>query len=175
MTKLALKLAHALYPKLDNSAAKAQTLLKELSLAAEVLNTAKARQFFAASSTANLQKILTKVFAEFSPLLLSALMVLARFQKLSELNNLKLHFQQLITKNFGVLPAEIESPSKLTPDQLKQLTTALNKISGKKVFPKVKINSQILGGLKIHLADEIIDLSLRAKLVGLKSKLIASK
>ncbi len=64
-----------------------------------------------------------------------------------------------------------ESVVPLKPEQEKQLLEIFGEKLGKQVIVKNLINHDVLGGLRLHVGDQIIDASLRGRLQALKDKI----
>ena len=93
-----------------------------------------------------------------------------RVEVLPEVSEL---FEQLKTQHEGVLEAKVASAFALTDVQLKDLVAGLESKFKCKIEAKVDVNSELIGGVKVEIGDEVFDASVRGKLeamsVALKS------
>ena len=64
----------------------------------------------------------------------------------------------------GAADAEITSAFELTDAQVKDLVATLEKKFGRKLNPTVKVDSALIGGVRVAVGDEVLDTSVRAKL-----------
>jgi F-type H+-transporting ATPase subunit delta len=64
----------------------------------------------------------------------------------------------------GAADAEITSAFELTDAQVKDLVATLEKKFGRKLNPTVKVDSSLIGGVRVAVGDEVLDTSVRAKL-----------
>jgi F-type H+-transporting ATPase subunit delta len=82
-------------------------------------------------------------------------------------------FQNVIRERQGVAEAEIFSPASLNDAQKKDMTQALEKLTGKKVETKFSLDANLLGGVLVRVGDTIYDGSLRNQLNALREQLAA--
>jgi F-type H+-transporting ATPase subunit delta len=82
-------------------------------------------------------------------------------------------FEQLKAQHEGVLEANITSAFDMSEAQLKDLVKSLETKFKRKIEAKVSVNSELIGGVKVEIGDEVLDASVRGKLeamaVALKS------
>lgn len=74
------------------------------------------------------------------------------------------HFLQLYHKKQGILEVSVQSVLPLNEKQQEKLKSGLEKILKQKIIIKQKINKDILGGLIIEYASNMIDDSIKGKL-----------
>lgn len=93
-----------------------------------------------------------------------------RVEILPEVNEL---FENLRADYEGVLDANIISAFAMSETQLRDLVADLETKFKRKIEPKVSIDPELIGGVKIEIGDEVLDTSVRGKLeamaVALKS------
>ena len=82
-------------------------------------------------------------------------------------------FQEVVRERQGVAEAEIFSPAALNDAQKKEMTQALEKLTGKKVETKFSLDANLLGGVLVRVGDTIYDGSLRNQLNALREQLAA--
>lgn len=73
-------------------------------------------------------------------------------------------FEQLRTQYEGVLDAKIISAFPLSDAQLKQLVADLEDKFKRKIEPEVRVDRELIGGVKVEIGDEVLDASVRGKL-----------
>lgn len=84
-----------------------------------------------------------------------------RVQVLPQVSQL---FEQLKAQHEGVLEARIISAFKLESNQLEKLVRELEQKFKRKVDAQVIVDSELIGGIKVEIGDEILDASVRGKL-----------
>lgn len=73
-------------------------------------------------------------------------------------------YEELKAQDEGSLDAEITAATDLTDAQVKTLVDQLQTKFGKKVEATVKVDPEIIGGIKIVVGDTVIDASVRGRL-----------
>ncbi|MDP2827340.1 MAG: F0F1 ATP synthase subunit delta [Sulfuricellaceae bacterium] len=73
-------------------------------------------------------------------------------------------FEKLKAEQSGELDAEIDSAFPLTDEQVKEMVGLLEKRFGRKVMAQVKVDPELIGGVKINAGDVVIDASVRGQL-----------
>jgi F-type H+-transporting ATPase subunit delta len=82
-------------------------------------------------------------------------------------------FEQVLRQRQGVAEAEVCSAVELTVAQKKELTAALERLTGKKIEPKYSLDPSVLGGAVVRIGDTIYDGSLRTRLNEMRARLAA--
>ncbi len=83
-------------------------------------------------------------------------------------------FRILKNQSEGVADALIETAFPLTDDELKALVDALaKKFPGVKLHPVVSVEKELIGGVRVHVGDKLLDASIRARLSAMKTALTA--
>lgn len=82
-------------------------------------------------------------------------------------------FENVVRERQGVAEAEIFSPTALNEAQKKQLTQALERLTGKRVETRFSLDTGLLGGAMVRVGDTIYDGSLRKSLNALREQLAA--
>lgn len=90
--------------------------------------------------------------------------VLAENKRLSLLPQIRAHFEALRREHEGVLDARIESAFQLDDAQLATLVSDLQKRFGRGIRPEVRIDTALIGGVKVSVGDVVIDGSVRGRL-----------
>jgi F-type H+-transporting ATPase subunit delta len=90
--------------------------------------------------------------------------MLAENGRLTLLPEIGAQFHALKNAAEGAADAEITSAFEMTDAQVKDLVTTLEKKFGRKLNPTVKVDSALIGGVRVTVGDEVLDTSVRAKL-----------
>lgn len=99
--------------------------------------------------------------------------VLAENGRLDVLPEIRVQFEALKNEREGVIEAEVQSAFELAPDPLAELVARLEKKTGKKVRARLRVEPELIGGVRIVLGDKVIDGSARAQLDALQTALKA--
>lgn len=73
-------------------------------------------------------------------------------------------FEQLKAQHEGALDARIVSAFELESEQLSKLVSELEQKFKRKIEAKVIVDSDLIGGIKVEIGDEVLDASVRGKL-----------
>jgi F-type H+-transporting ATPase subunit delta len=101
------------------------------------------------------------------------LRVLAENKRIELLPEIRTQFEALKNEREGVVEAEVHSAFELTEAQLADLVQRLEKKTGRKVRTQMRIDKDLIGGVKVVLGDKVIDGSARAQLAALETALKA--
>jgi F-type H+-transporting ATPase subunit delta len=101
------------------------------------------------------------------------LFVVIDHRRTHELPKMFQSFQQVVRERQGIAEAEIFSPRALNDAQQKEMTQALEKLTGKKVEAKFSVDAKLLGGALVRVGDTIYDGSLRNRLNDMRQRLTA--
>lgn len=97
---------------------------------------------------------------------------LYRRNLLGKKENIILRLQKIINESNGIVVARVWSPKKLETGLKIELITFLKKhYSAKEVELEEKIDEKLLGGVKIEINNEVIDLTIKKKILQLKKHL----
>lgn len=99
--------------------------------------------------------------------------VLAENGRLDLLPEIRTQFHALRNEREGVVEAEVVSAFELSEAQLADLVQRLEKKTGRKVKAKVRLDKELIGGIRVVLGDKVIDGSARAQLSALETALKA--
>ncbi|GKS70124.1 ATP synthase F1 subcomplex delta subunit [Nitrosomonas sp. PY1] len=101
------------------------------------------------------------------------LTLLAENKRITILPQISQLYEQLKAQYEGILEAKITSAFEIDAKQLKKLIDDLEQKFNCKIEPKVSIDPELIGGIKVEIGDEVFDASVRGKLeamtVALKS------
>jgi F-type H+-transporting ATPase subunit delta len=90
--------------------------------------------------------------------------VLIANDRLGLLPEIHAQFAQLKNDREGVLEAEIETAFPLDNAQINALVADVSKRFKRRVQPRVTLNKDLIGGVRITVGDEVIDGSVRGRL-----------
>jgi len=90
--------------------------------------------------------------------------VLVEYTRLGLLPDIAEAFELLKAEDEGTLEAEITAAAKPTDAQVKTVVKQLEAKFGKKVEAQVKLDPELIGGIKIVIGDTVIDASVRGQL-----------
>jgi F-type H+-transporting ATPase subunit delta len=90
--------------------------------------------------------------------------VLGEYGRLALLPEVAKAFEELKAEDEGVLEAEITAAAKPSETAIKALVQRLEAKFGKKIEASVKIDPELIGGIKIVIGDTVIDASVRGQL-----------
>ncbi|HSD82266.1 MAG TPA: F0F1 ATP synthase subunit delta [Anaerolineae bacterium] len=90
--------------------------------------------------------------------------LLVEYGRLALLPEIAAAYEELKAQDEGTLEAEITAAAKLDDTQVKTLVSQLQARFGKKVEASVKVDPEIIGGIKIVVGDTVIDASVRGRL-----------
>jgi F-type H+-transporting ATPase subunit delta len=99
--------------------------------------------------------------------------VLAENGRLEVLPEIRAQFEALKNEREGVIEAEVASAFELDAAQLADLVARLERKTGRKVRATVRVDRDLIGGVKLTLGDKVIDGSARAQLGALEAALKA--
>jgi F-type H+-transporting ATPase subunit delta len=101
------------------------------------------------------------------------LRVLAENKRMELLPEIRAQFEVLKNEREGVVEAEVHSAFELTDAQVADLVQRLERTTGRKVRAQVRVDKELIGGVKVVLGDKVIDGSARAQLGALETALKA--
>jgi F-type H+-transporting ATPase subunit delta len=84
-------------------------------------------------------------------------------------------FARMRLESFGILKAVVETTHSLTSASKEQLITALAFATGREIILEEKLNSNLIGGVRVHVGDRILDASIVGRLNRLKEKILTSE
>lgn len=90
--------------------------------------------------------------------------LLVEYDRLSLLPEIAAIFEDLKAQEEGTLEAEVTAAVALNSAQLQKIVDQLQAKFGKKVEASVKVDPEIIGGIKIVVGDTVIDASVRGQL-----------
>jgi len=100
--------------------------------------------------------------------------LLIEYDRLPLLPEIYGQFETLKNEREGVVDAQITTAFALEAEQLSSLVADLEKRFKRKINPQVSIDSDLIGGVRVVIGDEVIDGSVRGKLNAMAAGLLAS-
>lgn len=112
------------------------------------------------------RRIVAEVFQPFidNQHVLSFVDLLLRKKREKEIPAIYQQFAQLRDEHMGLLPVEITVARPLADAVLEKMLSKLEKITGKKPIPTVRVQPEIIGGVVIRYGDKVWDGSIRTRL-----------
>jgi F-type H+-transporting ATPase subunit delta len=98
---------------------------------------------------------------------------LSDYDRLTLLPEIAAQFFVLKNADAGAADAEIFSAFDLNAEQVNELATVLEKKFGRKLQATVKVDTSLIGGVRIVVGDQVLDTSVRAKLQQMQVALVA--
>lgn len=92
------------------------------------------------------------------------LKVIARHNRLSQLNNINKHFDEIIRAENNKINVEVTTSIEISNDINNNLIEKLENLTKKKINLENKIDPNILGGIIIKIGSTMIDSSIKTKL-----------
>jgi len=80
-------------------------------------------------------------------------------------------YTHLLDESLGRVHAEVTSAVSLSVAQQARLQEILGEMLQKKVVLEVKVDPEIMGGIVVRVGDQVIDGSVRMRLLGLRQRL----
>lgn len=94
-------------------------------------------------------------------------------QRLAVLPDVATQFRQLKNRAEGVADCLIETAFPLSEAQIAELLASLSKKFGQKLKPEVRLNAELIGGVRATVGDQVLDDSVRARLKDMQTALTA--
>jgi F-type H+-transporting ATPase subunit delta len=101
------------------------------------------------------------------------LKLLIENQRLAVLPEVAAQFRRLKNRAEGVADCLIETAFPLADEQVAELITALSKKFGQQLKPEVRVNSELIGGVRATVGDQVLDGSVRTRLTEMQTALTA--
>jgi len=94
-------------------------------------------------------------------------------QRLAVLPDVATQFRRLKNRAEGVADCLIETAFPLSEAQIAELLASLSKKFGQKLKPEVRVNADLIGGVRATVGDQVLDGSVRARLSDMQTALTA--
>lgn len=103
---------------------------------------------------------------------LNFLKLLVQSRRISYIDDIIKSYINLSNQYLGIEEGTIYTPYKLTDQQIQDIEKAISKKENKKVTLKLSIDSSLLGGIKVQIANRIYDGTIKNKVEMLKKELL---
>ncbi len=105
------------------------------------------------------------------PYLLNFLKLLTEKGLLREFRSCYLAYRSCYNEDHGITDAVVVSATDLSEDQQERLRERLQQISGKKVVLHKKVDSAVLGGVRVEMEGRLYDGTVRGRISDLRRKM----
>lgn len=117
--------------------------------------------------------VLARNSVQLSPALQNFLQVLLENGRLAALPEVVTQFKALASEQSGVSEATVYSAFPIEGPALAELAAVLEKRFGRKLSAKVEIQTELIGGIRAVVGDEVLDTSVKARLEQMRVALTA--
>jgi F-type H+-transporting ATPase subunit delta len=93
--------------------------------------------------------------------------------RLAVLPEIAAQFHALVNARSGVSDATVYSAFALQPQELADLTVALERRFARKLSTRVELQPDLIGGVRVVVGDEVLDTSVKARLEQMRAALLA--
>ncbi len=111
--------------------------------------------------------------AALAPQVTELLKLMVENGRLAALPEVAAQYRALRNAQDGVADCVIESAYTLKPEDLAALLAALSRKFPFRLQAEVRINTQLIGGVRVTVGDRVIDGSVRARLEAMQARLVA--
>jgi F-type H+-transporting ATPase subunit delta len=101
------------------------------------------------------------------------LKLLIENQRLAVLPEVAVQFRRMKNSAEGVADCLIETAFPLSDAQVAELVTSLAAKFGRKLKPEIRVNADLIGGVRATVGDQVLDGSVRARLSDMQTALTA--
>lgn len=110
-----------------------------------------------------------------SPTVINFLNVLVDRNRETELADISSHFSRLANDERGLEDAYVSSAEALDEEQQNHIAKQFSQVTGKQIRLHAKIDTSILGGIKVQIGDRVYDGSLQGRLSRFKRRMVLTK
>jgi F-type H+-transporting ATPase subunit delta len=108
-----------------------------------------------------------------SKIIRNFLFVISDNQRMHLLPEIVNTFEEVLRQREGVAEAEVATAAEMNEKQKADLLRTLERLSGKKIYPKYRLEPKLLAGVMVRIGDTIYDGSVRTRLNQLRARLTA--
>jgi F-type H+-transporting ATPase subunit delta len=122
------------------------------------------------------QDVLTRALKGTAPeLFVRFVMVVVEKRRQGLLVEMAAAYRALVDERMGRVRVDVTISH--APDETleKEIRRALEKRTGREVIPAFTVDPELLGGMVVHLGDEILDSSVRSRMAGLRRRLLETE
>jgi F-type H+-transporting ATPase subunit delta len=120
------------------------------------------------------KRILDKILAGATPVLIKGLTVMARHGRLDCVRDVRIAYRRLLNELRGRVEVNVRVATAVSDAELGQIADRLRQMLKKDVVLKVEVHPEILGGVIVKVGDTLYDGSVIARLDQMRSKTLAS-
>ena len=125
-------------------------------------------------TAAQLERLLLSICGDrLNPVGRNFVQVLIHNDRLAVLPAIRELYEELKAQHEGVLEANIFTALPMDDAQIKDLVARLETKFQRKVEPKVTVDPELIGGVKVEIGDQVLDASVRARLGAMAAALIS--
>jgi F-type H+-transporting ATPase subunit delta len=153
-----------------------KTASEQLDFMAAVATNPQLRQFADAPKvdvTQVVQVITSVVGAPLTPASQNLLRTVVENGRLSVLSEIAVQFRALVNAHSGVSDAVIYSAFPIDAGQLSEVMVSIEQRFKRKLKATVKLQPELIGGIRVVVGDEVLDTSVKARLEQMKAALTA--
>jgi F-type H+-transporting ATPase subunit delta len=164
--------------ELAQEASRVREIRGELSALAEMVKAeASLREALANPRVSQEEKrrVLRQLVPEASDLLFRFLDVVLKKGRLGELPEIAAVYEELADALAGILPAVVETVVPLTDEERAEVARRLQERTGKEVLVTERLNPTLIGGARVLIGGEVLDMSIASRLARLKERLIMAE
>lgn len=116
-------------------------------------------------------RLLSEWLGDINPLALNLVYLLVARGRLGMVGDIADEYQRLLDSYRGIEQAEVTTAIPLDDEDRRKLEERLGMVVGKKVVLKLKVDSNVVGGIVARIGGKLLDGSTRSKLMALKNVL----
>jgi F-type H+-transporting ATPase subunit delta len=144
-------------------------------ISAVLASSARVRDFLNVPTTTDSEKLqlLDNVFSDrVTALTMGFIRLLVRKRRDDMIHAIQIEFAELRRQHEGVTKAVIESSMELGEDQKNAIVAKIHSATGRRVEPEFRIDSTLMGGVKVTYDNYVLDGTVRGSLNRLRETLI---
>jgi F-type H+-transporting ATPase subunit delta len=120
-------------------------------------------------------RLLSQWLGDINPLALNLVYLLVARGRLGMVGDIADEYQRLLDSYHGIEQAEVTTAIELDDEDSRRLEERLGIVVGKKVVLKLKVDSNVVGGIVARIGGKLLDGSTHTKLMALKKALASGE
>jgi len=120
-------------------------------------------------------RLLSEWLGDINPLALNLVYLLVARGRLGMVGDVADEYQRLLDSYRGIERAEVTTAIPLDDEDKQRLEERLGAVVGKKVVLKLKVDSNVVGGIVARIGGKLLDGSTHSKLVALKNTMASGE
>lgn len=108
----------------------------------------------------------------FSRLICNFLFVLVDHHRIGILEEIRDAFETALDARLGIVRADVQSASPLSPERQQAVQAELSRLTGKQVRCRFDLDQDLIGGVLARIGSTVYDGSVRAQLASLRDRLV---